>query len=198
MLLLDCLFISSTYKNARVLHRAEKSRDGYQTVEDNIAQATRAMDILDCDYSDERYMFAYDNATIHSARAPDALSAIKMTVGPSWNFNKVKHGDITQQFRMRDTIFKDGTPQALYNEDGSFKGMIKLIFERCKHGHSLPNPKTLRLECCIHTRDAEGKKYTKSFTCCDLPTTTCCQRKVMFSEPDFTNQKSWLEEHYEP
>ncbi|KAF8872221.1 hypothetical protein CPB85DRAFT_1445127 [Mucidula mucida] len=90
------------------------------TFEDHIiAQATRAMDILDRDYPDEHHIFAYDNATIHSARAPDALSAMKMIAGPSHNFNKVKRGQTTTQTCMRDTTFQDGTPQNLYNADGS-------------------------------------------------------------------------------
>ncbi len=189
---------TSTFQDAHVLHRAGKNHNGYQTVEHIIAQATRAMDILDRDYPDERHVFAYDNATIHSARAPDALSAMKMTSGPSHNFNKVKRGQTTTQHRMRDTTFQDGTPQKLYNADGSFKGMIQLISERRAHGHALPDPKSIPLECSITTTDENGKQHKQSFTCRDHSTTTCCHRKVMYSEPDFKAQKSWLEEHCEP
>ncbi|KAJ6612484.1 hypothetical protein B0H10DRAFT_2223097 [Mycena sp. CBHHK59/15] len=76
------------YKRARKLLKAGKTREGYQTTHTIIDQATVAMDILDEDYRDEKHVLAYDNATIHTARAPDALSAISMTMGPSENFNK--------------------------------------------------------------------------------------------------------------
>ncbi|KAJ7175625.1 hypothetical protein C8R46DRAFT_812826, partial [Mycena filopes] len=73
------------------------------------------MDILDKDYADEKHVLAYDNTTIHTACAPDALSAVSMTAKPSANFNKVKGpDDIARCVRMRDATFQDGTPQSLY------------------------------------------------------------------------------------
>ncbi|KAF7303355.1 hypothetical protein MIND_00563300 [Mycena indigotica] len=118
-------------EDARVLLKPGKNREGYQTTTTILAQVTRAMDILDRDYAHDRHTFAYDNATIHTARAPDALSAIDMTLGPSQNFNKVKGPDgVARCVRMRDARFKDGTPQSLYNADGVFKGLKSLIQER--------------------------------------------------------------------
>ncbi|KAJ6536006.1 hypothetical protein DFH09DRAFT_1283932, partial [Mycena vulgaris] len=129
------------YKNARVLMKPGKTREGYQTTHSILNQATHAMDILDEDYSAEKHALAYDNATIHTARAPDALSAINMTVKPSGNFNKVKNGDgITSHVRMRDATFRDGSTQSLYLPDGRFKGMKTLIQERRAKGHDLPDP----------------------------------------------------------
>ncbi|KAF7311423.1 hypothetical protein MKEN_01044500 [Mycena kentingensis (nom. inval.)] len=84
-----------------------------------IAQVTRAMDIFERDYAHNRHTFAYDNTTIHTARAPDALSALGMTMGRSDNFNKCKIGGVGQCVRMHNVTFKDGTPQCLYNTDGS-------------------------------------------------------------------------------
>ncbi|KAF7295664.1 hypothetical protein MIND_01106600 [Mycena indigotica] len=76
------------HDDARVLLKPGKKREGYQTTETILAQVTRAMDILDHDYPEDRHVFAYDNATIHTARSPDALSALGMTLGPSTKFNK--------------------------------------------------------------------------------------------------------------
>ncbi|KAF8128332.1 hypothetical protein K438DRAFT_2140527, partial [Mycena galopus ATCC 62051] len=101
------------------LLKAGGQREGYQTTKDIINQSTQAMDILDEDYSNEKHVLAYNNATIHTARAPDALSAITMTSKPSENFNKVKGpDDIARCVRMRDATFRDGTPQCLYFADG--------------------------------------------------------------------------------
>ncbi|KAF9000389.1 hypothetical protein BDZ89DRAFT_1121659 [Hymenopellis radicata] len=148
------------------------------------SRATRAMDILDADYPDEKHVFAYDNATIHTARAPDALSALKMPAKPSSNFNKVKDSEgVATCIHMRDGTFRDGTPQSLYLPDGRFKGSKILIQERRAKGHDLPDPADLRAQC------------GKNFTCRRNSDTRCCCKKIMYCEPDFQNQKSMLEEH---
>ncbi|KAJ7688857.1 hypothetical protein B0H17DRAFT_878712, partial [Mycena rosella] len=67
------------FKNARNLLKAGKNCEGYQTTKNIIDQSTQAMDILDEDYADEKHVLAYDNATIHTSRTPDALSTSKMT-----------------------------------------------------------------------------------------------------------------------
>ncbi|KAJ6579083.1 hypothetical protein DFH09DRAFT_1077377 [Mycena vulgaris] len=104
------------YKRARKLLKAGKTHEGYQTTDTIIDQSTSAMDTLDEDYSDEKHVFAYDNTTIHTARAPDALSAVTMTLKPSANFNKTKGSDnVSRCVRMRDATFRDGTPQCLYS-----------------------------------------------------------------------------------
>ncbi|KAJ7689982.1 hypothetical protein B0H17DRAFT_1134692 [Mycena rosella] len=81
------------YKHARALLKAGKTREGYQTTQSIIDQSTQAMDILNEDYPNEKHTLAYDNATIHIARALAALSAIAMMLKPSGNFNKIKGPD---------------------------------------------------------------------------------------------------------
>ncbi|THV06141.1 hypothetical protein K435DRAFT_816013 [Dendrothele bispora CBS 962.96] len=85
-------FVSPDYgwnlKTAWTLLRPGKNRDGYQTTEDILEQATVAMDILDADYPDEKHVFAYDNATIHTARPANALSARYMPVKPNKSYFK--------------------------------------------------------------------------------------------------------------
>lgn len=130
--------------SARVLWKAGKNRDEYQTADDIIAQATRAMDILEKDYPDETHVFAYDNATIHTCRPVNALSARKMTLHPNTNFGgEVKvNGKVVRKVKMRDTVFSDGTIQELYHpanhptHPGWFKGLRKLIQERCERRQS--------------------------------------------------------------
>ncbi|KAJ7831821.1 hypothetical protein B0H14DRAFT_3463770 [Mycena olivaceomarginata] len=128
------------FKTARNLLKAGKKREGYQTTQDIIDQSTCAMDILDEDYADEKHVLAYNNATVHTARAPDALSATKMIAKQSENFNKVKNDDgTTRLIRMRAGKFRD-TPQSLYLPNGQFKGMKQIIQERGEKGHDLPDP----------------------------------------------------------
>ncbi|CAK5270275.1 unnamed protein product [Mycena citricolor] len=169
-----------------------KARDGYQTNEDILAQATRVMNTLDRDYPREKHVFAYDNAKIHTARAPDALSALKVTLGPSANFNKTKVNGVAKTVRMCDGRFKDNSPQSLYLPNGRFKGAKTLIMERRAKGHDLPdldarnpiNNKKLHLEC-------------HNFKCRYEDSRSCCLKKILYCEPDFQAQKSQLEEHCE-
>jgi hypothetical protein len=89
---------------------------------------------------------------------------------------------------MRDGRFADGTPQSLYFPDGHpqagiFKGMRNLIHERIAKGAVLPNPDKLKAEC-------------KGFKC-PPGRIDCCCRRILFTQPDFANQKSMLEEHCE-
>ncbi|CAK5269478.1 unnamed protein product [Mycena citricolor] len=178
-----------SFDSARVVLRPGKNRDGYQTIELILAQATKAMNVLDKEYRDEHHVFAYDNARIHTARAPDGLSALHMTVGPSKNFNKTKVNGVQTQVRMQDARFKMGHAQCLYLPDGSFKGMKQLIIERRAMGHDLPDP---------DARLANGRKMRGkclSFGCRNTPSINCCMKKVLYCEPDFKAQMGMLEEH---
>lgn len=169
--------------DARVLFRCGKSRDGYQTTDDIIKQAQRAMDILDGHFPDELHVMAYDNATIHTARAPNALSARKMTLKPKPDFT---FGE--EKLKMRDGVFPDGTPQSMYYPDdhrdaslaGHFKGMRQLIKERREKGADIPDPEKLKAQC-------TGFKCAKG-------STMCCCRRILYTQPDFASQKSRLEE----
>lgn len=174
--------------SARVYFWAGKNRDGYQSNADIIAQVTKAMDILERDYPDEKHVFAFDNATIHTARRPNALSAPKMPIKPSQKFFcLVKNSDNTEtELKMIDGTFADGLKQPLYHPDdhleypGWFKGMRTLIQERRAKGTDLPDPTKLKAQC---------KKFK-----CEKGRTNCCCRRILYNEPDFVNQKSYLEE----
>jgi hypothetical protein len=151
------------------------------------------MDILSRDYPDEVHVFAYDNATIHTCRPADALSARYMPLNVNANFRcTVKKRDGTEEkVKMKNGVFPDGTPQELYFPDdhpqhaGKFKGTRNLIIERREKGVDLPDPVALKL-----------KAQCKGFKCAEGATTCCC-RRILFTQPDFVNQKSRLEEHCE-
>lgn len=181
--------------DAREIFKPGKNRDGYFTNEDILAQLKKAMDILESGpvFALEEHVFLYDNATTHTMRAPDALSARKMPVNmPELsitgrkNFLCSKKDECGREHLvpMRDACFADGTPQKLYLVNGLFKGMRTLIQERCNKGANLPDPRSLKAQC--------GKSFK-----CPPGRTDCCCRRVLFSEPDFVNQKSLLEEYAE-
>jgi hypothetical protein len=95
---------------------------------------------------------------------------------PTWR--RQKNGP-----KMRSTTFGNNiTPQDLYHPNdhptmpGWFKGMETIIRE-----HGLWPADGLNAQC-------EGFK-------CELGKTDCCCRQLLFSQPDFTSQKSHLEEY---
>jgi hypothetical protein len=70
-------------EHAQVLFKAGKNREGYFTNEDILAQAEKAMDILQKHYPNEDHVLVFDNAKTHLKRADDALSARHMRKTPS-------------------------------------------------------------------------------------------------------------------
>jgi hypothetical protein len=52
-------------EHARVLFKAGKNREGYFTNEDILAQAEKAMDILQKHYPNEDHILVFDNAKTH-------------------------------------------------------------------------------------------------------------------------------------
>ena len=79
--------------------------------------------------------------------------------------------------RMSDATFANGTPQPLYFEDdhpkysGYFKGMIEILRER-----GFDAPEKIRAVC-------------KGFKC-EPDAVACCQRRILFNQPDFVNVRS--------
>ena len=183
--------ICSSNGSVRVMFKAGKNRDSYFTNDKILAQANRAMDILDNDYLDDMHVFFYDNAKTHMVRRPDALSTWYMTVKPPKDADSnflctVKNPDGTiRKVPMQDGQFLENTPQSFYfpndhSQAGLFKGMHIIIQECIEHGACLPDPTKLLVQC-LKFKCASGQ-------------TNCCCRQILFNQPDFVVQKSKLEE----
>ncbi|CAA7267960.1 unnamed protein product [Cyclocybe aegerita] len=163
---------------ARILFRAGKNRDGYFDNDDLISQVDHAIDIFEgLTNGFATGLFLFDNAPSHQKWAMDALSARKMPKNPHATWTHHKDGP-----KMRTTCFGEhSTIQDFYYPDdhptmlGWFKGMENIIRER-----SLWPQWGLNAQC-------EGFK-------CEPGKTDCCCRRLLFTQPDFINQKSRLEE----
>ncbi|KAG8915216.1 hypothetical protein FRC01_003742 [Tulasnella sp. 417] len=171
-------------REARVIFKAGKNRDGYFD-NDNVLESTRnAIDIFETHHPPEsgvKALFLFDNAKTHSKRADDALSARKMP--KSTRLWLPRSG-----VKMRNGSLPNGEAQPLWFPDdhpdpkkaGMFKGMEVILRER-----GLWPARGLRAEC-------EG------FKCATPDTKTdCCARRLLFTQPDFVNQKSKLQEFVE-
>jgi len=173
-------WLASLFSKAQVFFKAGKSRDGYWTNEDVLAQAHMAIEIFQCKWPEEQGLFLYDNATIHRKRAPSALSATKMPKGTQW-------WEPSPGIQMCDRKLPDGTPQPLYYPDdhptspGFFKGMEQLLRE---HG-LFPTDRNLKAQC------------SPSLSKCPPGHTMCCCWQILYNQADFQEQKSLLQELYE-
>ena len=185
--------------SARVLIRPGAQQDGYFTNDDIIMQATKVMDILKEYYPDDDHIFVYDSATTHLKRARDSISARRMpmkTSKPDKNWLVAtpslddsghqiftsKGEKITKSIQMAPGRFNDGTPQSFYFPPGHwhaglFKGMRIILEERGFPASSFEN----------------FKRECKNFHC-PAGQTDCCMRRRLYSQPDFQNVKSVLED----
>ena len=183
-------------KRARVSLRPGKARDGYFSCDEVLGQLTTAMDILDEHYPSVQHVFILDNARTHTKRAEDSLSARHMPKEPrpSFGVNSVVRGSdgkivydqsgkpLARKQRMENARFANGTSQSLYYPSDHpqypdhFKGMSQILRER---GFSAPEK--IRAEC-------------KGFKC-NPNSENCCQRRILFNQPDFANVPSLVESH---
>ena len=182
-------------QRARVVLRPGKARDGYFSCKEVMAQLSSAMDILDARYPSHQHVFILDNARTHTKRAETALSARRMPKNPHPTFGvhiaaRGQDGKPIldesgqpqmEKRRIDNATFADGTSQLTYfppdhpKFPNFFKGMTQLLLER-----GVKNPEKLRAEC---------PKFK-----CPPETPNCCQRRILFNEPDFKNVPSLIEE----
>jgi hypothetical protein len=185
-------------KAARVLFKAGIDRQGYFDNKDVLNQTRTAMDILENERQDEHHVFVFDNATTHTKRADDALSARKMpkNMPKDGNFfvernkldpdGKAIYGPdrkaLKEKVKMANRRFADGTEQEFYIPEGHehagiFKGMAVILEER---GYTD----------CI---GAKGKRAECVKFKCAPGATDCCCRRILYNEPDFVHVPSLLE-----
>lgn len=155
------------------------------------------MDIIDSDYQHEEHIFLYDNATTHLKRPANGLSAVDMPLTradplkpnrKSFLFATVDAQGTETFVQMEGARFANGTVQQLYYPEdhkwaSQFKGMRTIIEERRNCGANLPDPRKLLAQC-------------KNFKC-QPGATDCCCRRILYTEPDFKQAKSLLEQQCE-
>ncbi|TBU40039.1 hypothetical protein BD309DRAFT_982699 [Dichomitus squalens] len=166
-------------ESAQVLFCPGKNRDGYFTHEEILTHATTAMDILSRHYPNEQHVFIFDNAPTHLKRAPDALSARKMSLyptkpgGPFFGVEQTTTDAGGKEVKVKVPMANghfNGQPQSFYFETGHpragiFKGMAQILTER---GYDLTGL----------LRECPGFK-------CKPPTLSCCIRQLLFNSRIF-------------
>ncbi|KDQ50719.1 hypothetical protein JAAARDRAFT_185917 [Jaapia argillacea MUCL 33604] len=197
-------FVSADYgwmrfgdEEGRVLFKAGKARDGYFTNDDIVAHVEKAMDLLQKHLPQEDHVFIFDNATTHLKWADDALSARKMSknptrpenpffgidrnvIGPDGKPIYAPNGKFhKERVPMAEGRLPDGSPQSFYfpvghPRAGVFKGMTIILEER-----GFKDVGKLNAEC---------PKFQ-----CPKGATSCCTRRLLYSQPDFVDVESRVE-----
>ncbi|KAI0280561.1 hypothetical protein BC826DRAFT_924333 [Russula brevipes] len=171
--------IFTSTREARVIFKAGKNRDGFFDADDLLQQVDKAIDIFEGRTNGwAQGLFLFDNAPSHRRRAPDAISARNMVKGPKEGWTHQPNG-----LRMRDGTLPNGKHQSFYFPDdhpsmpGWFKGMEVIIRER----GLWPADRDLLAQCPLGSG-------------CPPDRTDCCCRRILFLQPDFVSQKSQLQE----
>ncbi|KAJ3840965.1 hypothetical protein F5878DRAFT_672164 [Lentinula raphanica] len=200
-------------ESAQRIFRPGKNRDGYFTNADVLSQAEAAAAIVKKHWPDYEHVFIFDNATTHRKRTDDALSARNMPKNPSksnsnFMFETIVLHPVTkkplvgpdgrnvkQKIPVPDTVnSKTGERQTMYfppdhpTHPGLFKGMTEILVKRGWDHNFLTKSVNAKGNATGLLRECPG------FKCSDLsPSSTCCIRRILFNEPDFSSVKSLLE-----
>jgi hypothetical protein len=155
-------------KQSRVCIETGTNNDGWWTTEKLKDQIiNKAIPLFEATHPGCIALFAFDNATSHSAFAKDALVASKM----NWD-------DGGKQPKMRDTVF-NGAVQKMVHLNGEQKGMKTILIERGLYRDGLKKV----------CRDCIKKKLREQNTRID-----CCGLKILELQPDFESQKGIIQE----
>jgi hypothetical protein len=148
------------------------NRDGWWDNERLVAQINEVSPLFKAEHPDCELVFAFDNSCNHRAYADDALVA-----------NRMRKGDNTKTAKlMRDTYFinrhGERVEQSMRTDENKPKGIRRVLLER----------------------GLMGNRENLNFICSDCDhnilngNARCCCVKILSSQPDFKNQKIWIEE----
>ncbi|KIJ31485.1 hypothetical protein M422DRAFT_266863 [Sphaerobolus stellatus SS14] len=163
-------------REARILFKAGKNREGYFSNEDLCAQTELAIELFEDNFPGTAVaLFAFDNVPSHQKRAADGLSSLKMPKFPKlWaghdGKTKMRNGMLPNV-----TLRNPSLGSARNTMPGYFKGMSKILEE------------------CGFIEEAQLPASCAKFKCNDPKASCCCQR-ILFNQPDFVAQKSALVE----
>ena len=206
--------------SARVLLETGKGRDGYWTGNDLVEQVMKlAIKFFELTHGPDRQaLFLFDNSKCHGIMASDSLDSRAMNLNPGGKQPKMRKGwymkdgvRVEQSMVFEDTdivqfsfsINVDGKKYSFKQGDavkgtvlvGQPKGMRHALWERglwtdSLKGVCVKQPKRVEgeeekeEEEEVHKHAAEGTENHGR----------CCATMLMSQQPDFQEQKCWLEE----
>jgi len=150
-------------REAQIIFKAGKNRDGYFNCEDLCQQIELAIELFEDNYPGNAIAaFGFDNAPGHQKCADDALSARFMP-----KFLKHWWGK-NGKCQMRNGVLPNGEPQTFYFTDdhpqfpGFFKGMAKILEELGLVMESKLNAECDRFKCANLTAAAGSSSINRT------------------------------------
>src|SRR5947209_5345460 len=155
--------------------------DGYWKAEHMLDQlVNRAIPIFEVLHPGCVGVFCFDQSTNHNAMAEDALIATRMNLSSGGGQPKMRNGwymDEREEVCIQSMVFPIDHPVAKLREQP--KGIKQVLGER-----NLWPAKGVHLTC----KQCSGKHED------DPQRVNCCARRIMSLQPDFSEQRSLLEE----
>lgn len=169
------------------LFEAGIAREGWFTCKDVVAQVNEYAELFEFLHPSEEYdvFVIFDNSMTHHAKPPGGLDAFALN--KSDGGAKIKHQKDTW-FIDKDTQERRVQKMQFISDDGRTvqKGLERILRERGLYHTELMHPHLLLQ--CVGCSSADNKiaQFAKG--------EQCCCRAVMRRQPDFMEQKEWLEE----
>ena len=161
----------------------EYGKDNYWTGEKMVKHTSFVIKILKYAFPHCEGFFAFDNASNHCAYTPDALIASKMNLGSGGKQPRLRDGWHLTSNQPHSMVFSQDHPTPELR--GQPKGIRQVLYERGLW-QDYRNDGSRFLLLCPKTKDRSGCDRTLNGECC---ATTLLQ-----SQPDFKEQKGWLQE----
>lgn len=163
------------------LFKAGANREGWFSNADLVQQIKNYAPLFFHFHPDYEILLAFDNSMTHRAKAPDGLDAL------SNNLNLGDGGKNCHAIRDGWYINTNGIKiiQKMQLENGMQKGIKTILSERNLFTNAQGN--ALKLQC----KDCREKNPRLQRV---INNDKCCARYVLSQQPDFLEQKAWLEE----
>lgn len=166
------------------LFLAGTHREGWFTNEDLVHQIDQYAPLFKMLHRDCDILLAFDNSMTHRAKAPNGLDALSNKLNLK-DGGKGKENMCKTRDGWYTTANGDKVIQNMHHANGVQKGIKQILSERLLFTDNHNNALKLQCQDCRDKIPHDMRKNT---------TSRCCARYVLSQQPDFLEQKSWLEE----
>ena len=171
----------------KAIEYLEYGKDNYWTGEKMVEHTMRAaIPIFKHAFPNCEGLFAFDNASNHSAFAANALVAAKMNLMPGGKQPLLRDGWDHGRDLPQPMVFSQDHPDATLR--GKAKGIRQVLYERGLWQDRRPDGSKFLLVC-PKTHDRPG--------CDPALNGECCATALLQSQRDFQDQRGWLQEEVE-
>ncbi len=197
------------YATEIIKYGSGKSDDGWWNAEKMVEQTRKAIRVFNHAFPDDIAVFAFDNSSGHACKAPTALVAGRMNLGPGGKQPRMRNTDFTRPdgtSTFQSMVFQSGDCHPFGTDIpipiemiGTPKGMKRILQERGLWNDSLKKQcgrqKKVKRDILFSDRlfEESMEQYeARTADRCERGK-GCCALRIIEAEYDFQNEKSMLE-----